>query len=449
MKFKLLLSSLSIGVTVFSASSHADFFTDRTSPKMFTFQDETLETNFNKLKLEANVHQGNGHMPWSDTYWPANKGGIAVRYQTNTSGFKYVPYTLEELRAMTPAQISLLSPAEKFDIYRGRYDYPLVKLLREKYDPKLASWQGICHGWTPAAANFAEPQQNVVVNKDGLTIPFGSSDVKAMISYYYAWEAAQFNFEKPGAEAKDLDADGRPDNQNWGFDKNGQYWAKDDKMEYFIYRGLGLRSSHGRFGVRKEAREDMNPAAIHLLLANLVGRYHRSFNVDVDRGQQVWNQPIYGYKSEVQKIKTNKVACVKLLGNKFGFGKSGICNEFYDQGVRKEIEINTSFQYVVEYEPSIYAHGDKQLVKDTTLMYTLQLDENDQIVGGYWQKLGSQNYIDFLWRASRVPFLGEFSAINDIYKSNTKVLTSYALNPGYTRNVRDVSASEEDAISSN
>src|SRR5262245_10023441 len=50
--------------------------------------------------------------PWSDTYWPTNRGGIMARWRDASSdAFTYTPPTFAELQLMTPYQISLLSPA--------------------------------------------------------------------------------------------------------------------------------------------------------------------------------------------------------------------------------------------------------------------------------------------------------------------------------------------------
>ncbi|MBI4042648.1 MAG: hypothetical protein HY391_04125, partial [Deltaproteobacteria bacterium] len=48
----------------------------------------------------------------------------------------------------------------------------------------------------------------------------------------------------------------------------------------------------------KTARDDINPSAFHLILANLIGVLKRSFVVDKDFGPEVWNHPVHQYKVE-------------------------------------------------------------------------------------------------------------------------------------------------------
>jgi hypothetical protein len=397
-------SLLYLGLTLSLSNAFADTFSADEVPSKFSFQDEKFETRFSALKLSGQVDKKDGHIPWSDTFWPARYGGIGARYldPARPDAFSYVPPTLSELRAMSPEEIRKLSPAEKFDIYRGRYDYPLLARIRRAYNKDNPSWWGICHGWTPAAANFPEPLSTQGVNPDGIVIPFASSDVKAIISFYYAWEAAQFN------------DDG---SKNFGWDNAGKYWQKDPAMIYFLYRGMGAR-----YGSAGDKKKDLNPGTFHVVLANLIGRYHRSFNVDVDPKKEVWNQPAYGYQSEIVKTK--------------------------DGG--KKVLVRTVFDYIVESTPSYNAHGARQLHAKKELVYWLELNDAGEIIGGKWPNaigttIGGRksDYLDFMWRASRVPFIGEYKPLNDLYKTTAKTITSYAMGPNYTPGVIDVSAREE------
>jgi len=126
-------------------------------------------------------------LPWSDTYWPSMNSGIAHRWQVSPANdFQYVMANRSQLLSMSPAQISVLSPAEKYDILMGRYDYPMVRSEWQRTSPQDASWEGLCHGWAPAAYRFKQPDTAVMTNADGISIPFASSDVKALLTYYLA-----------------------------------------------------------------------------------------------------------------------------------------------------------------------------------------------------------------------------------------------------------------------
>lgn len=150
-----------------------------------------FEYQLSKLPVKGMI--ATSKMPWSETYWPSYRGGIAIRWNAgvaatlpgNTDAFSSKLFSKEELKLLTPAQISALSPAEKYDIAMGRYDYPTVLGERSRTNPKQATWEGICHGWIQAAINHGEPRANTIVNADGISVPFGVSDVNGLLSYYY------------------------------------------------------------------------------------------------------------------------------------------------------------------------------------------------------------------------------------------------------------------------
>ena len=136
----------------------------------------------NKLSLHANLTT----KPWSDTYWPSFQSGIAHRWQaTKPHDFEYPRNSLQQLKAMSQQQIALLSPAgticfsqhrqkenltewkstEKYDIYNSRYDYPTVQAEWSRTSPSDAQWEGLCHGWAPAAQFYTQPDAVTLTNK--------------------------------------------------------------------------------------------------------------------------------------------------------------------------------------------------------------------------------------------------------------------------------------------
>ncbi len=399
--------------------AHAQQWNEGEDPGKFLYSDERLETNFDLLKTSSRVTTGGGPAPWSETFWPAKQGGIAVRYyhhsEPGDAAFSAKHYSLVELRNLKPDQLKGLSPAEKFDILKSNYDYPLTNKVLKTYSKESPFWWGICHGWVPASINYPEPEPVTVKNKDGITIEFGSSDVKALISYYYAWEVAAVD---------------QVGNQNWGFktdsvDPSKQvYFQRDPQMVYFIYRQLGNRCNRDGFHPNCKG-SNMNPAAFHLAIANLVGRYHRSFVVNVDPTNQVWNQPVLGYDSEVLATRKLKRA-----------------DEASHEAVEK-ILVSTTLWYVLEGYPTF--ESNEHVYKETKqLLYWLELDKDHNIVGGSWsdgflrKKDKRTEYIGFAWRASRVPFLGEFQVLNQLYKSKIDFVNAYAASRNYTPGLRDM-----------
>jgi hypothetical protein len=170
--------------------------------------------------------------PWSDNYWPTYQGGVTYRWNWEKSDelsllekestdqryrgqlddnadlqklrsevYGYATYTKEELLAMSDeereAVIRSLSPAEKYDIYRGDFEYSTVKservrtgILQTLRDQpgyqegkKIETWFGLCHAWAPATIMLKEAGAVSVESKDKIKVDFGASDVKALLSH--------------------------------------------------------------------------------------------------------------------------------------------------------------------------------------------------------------------------------------------------------------------------
>src|SRR5574343_122515 len=66
---------------------------------------------------------------------------------------------VEQMLAQNP--IDYLSPAEKYDLYIGRTDFPLtnyeLKRTGIRTKKNIPEWEGICHYWAPASYLFDEP----------------------------------------------------------------------------------------------------------------------------------------------------------------------------------------------------------------------------------------------------------------------------------------------------
>lgn len=179
--------------------------------------------------------------PWSASYWPHRMRGIAYRWQRKGVTSNLGRSTVLQ---MSPAQIALLSPAEKFDIFMGNYHFPLTEAEKNKKGFFTPGWVGMCHGWAVAAIIEPLPGHSVVMhNADGVAIKFYQDDIKALLTKSYA----------------------QPNNANIM---------------------LGSRSTD----------RDTNPGTLHVLLANHLGIRQQSFAIDRDKGRQVWNQPIQSYE---------------------------------------------------------------------------------------------------------------------------------------------------------
>ena len=311
MQFLSILAVIGLAAT----SAHADTWDSRNDPSNF---DSNYEYRFNALPKVATIPAAS--RPWSESYWPRNKGSINIRWNTPTKeGFNYRSPSRGEVMNMSRDDLAKLSPAEKYDLVRGLYDYPLTTHVAAVNAKKTAKdYEGICDGWTATAIQFREPKPVDVMNPDGISIPFGSSDVKALMAYHAAF------------------------NVNLGPIFVGTYCK-------------------GPIGLGLPGCADINPGSYHVVLANEIGLKHQAFASDVEIGKETWNQPIYGYEFEVRGSASSSAPKALLIHSKM----------YYTD------ELDNS-----QWEP--VTGTDKFIGTVQESDYILEMDYHDRIIGGEW-----------------------------------------------------------------
>lgn len=305
------------------------------------------EKTFYSLPLKGEVR--NGEKYWSGDYWALNKGMINLRWNSPLQeDWDYISPTRDELNWMTPERIAQLSPVEKFDLYMGRYDYPLKDEVYSYARRNAADWEGICNGWAPASMNHNEPTPKTVTNPDGIPIQFGSSDIKALLSYYYAFIHRVENTHQLGRRCP---------------------------------RGSGW------FNWNRDCQNDLNAGSFHIVLTNKVGKRNESFMVDIERFKEVWNHPVLSYVSRVEGEDKPEDESVP--------------------GTVKILKIRTKVTYVDESENNTWEPVRGTPYQSTVTReysYFLNLNLNNEIIGGKWI---SSDRPDFLWTMGPAPkFLG-------------------------------------------
>jgi len=328
---------------------------------------------------------------WSDSYWPSNLGGIAYRWNhPNPQPFKYKLHSKEEIMRMSQEQLGQLSPAELYDISQSDYKYSLTKKVLKLYSPQDLWWEGICHGWAQAASNYPEPDQTVVTNKDGVRVPFGASDVKGLL-------AMHDSFNSKGIYAR-----------------VGDRCAVEGKVPGEAFAEDGDVSMPNPELANKRECADVNAGTFHVLLSNMIGIYSKGFVADVDRFNDVWNQPITGYSSKF-------------------YEEYPVTPAEFRNGIDKKIRVVTEMSYGDELEfwsheaeeEGVLSFVSKLPVTGTPAQrtttrryeYILEIDSFGQIVGGtwisdarpdmMWMKVKDTKFLD-----GRLPLAG----LNTIYK---------------------------------
>jgi hypothetical protein len=372
------------------SSAFAEKWDRYNNPKIFVpvIPGKVLKTNFAELPLDGSIKDE--RLGWSETYWPSNKGGIAYRWNhPDPQPFKYKILTKAEVLAMSATELSQLSPAELYDISQGDYNFTLTKSVLRKYSPKDLWWEGICHGWSLAASRYPEPDRKEVVNKDGVKVVFGSSDVKGLLAMHDAFNPQAF-YVRVGRRCG----------------VNGKVPGEESEQDGPVSMPSPFRANSGKCS-------DVNAGAFHLILTNMIGVHGLSFVADVDRFADVWNQPVTSYESKIISVVP-------------------VSNSEIRSGVAKKIRVATKFVYGEElqfYSPEKEAEGlvnfvSKEPVTGTihqafrhkNYEYTLELDAAGNIVGGEWH---TDTRPDMLWgRAKEEKFYNSpipLGGLNQIY----------------------------------
>lgn len=383
---KVLLGTL----ILLTANAFAERWDGANSPfNMNRVARSTMITSFDDLPAAANL--ADNRYAWSETYWPSNKGGIAYRWShPDPQPFKYRLHTKEELKTMSAAQVGQLSPAELYDIAQGDYNYTLTKRVLGKFSARDLWWEGICHGWAQAAANYPEPMPVTITNKDGIKVPFGASDVKGLLAAHEAWNyGGTFGFVGKRCRIR------------------GKVPGEEDARD-------GQLPTPTAADFNSPDCKDVNAGAFHVVVANLIGIHSRSFVADIDRMNDVWNQPIYGYSSSIKN-------------------EEAVSPDHRMSGVERRIRIATTFTYGEELQfmtPERVAQGldnfvsklpvtgtNHQEFRSKNYEYILELDGAGKIVGGEWI---SETRPDFLWIYDRSAKFNNktmpLSGLNAIYR---------------------------------
>lgn len=279
-------------------------------------------------------------LPWSGPYWADRKGSIAFRWQDGKRPWQYPLLTVDQAKNLTPREIALLSPAEKFDLLRGLYDFPTLKAIRLISGKGKKAWFGICTGWAQASLHFDQPKPITLRNPDGLLIPFGSGDLKALASYYYAY---------PGEEDR-------------------------------VTARIGTRCDRG--DLKRDCRRDVNAGALHIIIANRVGLEKQGLIADMSRGIQVWQNPIYGYESRTFGERSPQKNASPFAVREI-FVKTKL---FYAKETAADWELTSIFE------------------KSRHLNYWLELDADGQIVGGTYANLAGGRVPDYVWISEPLSF---------------------------------------------
>lgn len=358
-------------VFILMTHAHAERWDENNNPNHFNkIIDFPVITSFDLLPLDGKLDDE--RLGWSETYWPANKGGIAFRWNhPDPMPFAYDFLTKEKLEKMSRKEMEQLSPAELYDIAQGDYNFTLTKKTLSLFTPQDLWWEGICHGWAQAAANYPEPAPVLIKNPDGIVVPFGSSDVKGLLAMHDSYNSKGFYTHIGGR----CSAPGKVPGEGSSRDANVSMPAPE------VANSVACR--------------DVNAGAFHVVMANMIGIHSKSLVADVDRFNDVWNQPVVAYKSSVKE-------------------ELPVEEQHYQYGVARRFRIEMKMTYGEELQFRNQAavwRGERNFVsklpvtrtshqefRSKNYEYIIEVDALENVIGGEWI---SETRPDFMWIKKR------------------------------------------------
>lgn len=335
-------------------SATEEAWNPRNAPERFG---AAASQRFDALPTQATAQT----IPWSDDYWSTRHGQTSFRWQTTQRNMSYRSYlytlpSAGQLASFGEADLARLSPAEKYDLLTGRSDLPLTRADRQRTldgvrGGDVPAWYGLCHGWAPAS--FMEPQAQQSVARtlpDGRKLTFLPSDIHALMTRFYG---------------------------------DYHYTGRTTLLG-------GRCESDGRGRSGDVNCRDVNPGAFHLVLVHQLAEKGESFVAELDNGSEVWNHPVYGYSFQYSRLRA-----FRPLGD---IGRA----RFRAPGTAYLVDVRLSLQYVTESMPA--ARPQPAARKTMVLDYSLELDDQQRIIGGEWH---TDVHPDFLWRLDRKPAAGD------------------------------------------
>lgn len=333
----------------------------------------TAITNIHQMDAQGLAQGQSSFEPWAGSYWPIHQGLLGLRFADenfpkskqfiqNYSSYQSRPS--ESLVSM--GEINKLSPAEKYDLLIGDRNWTLTKHMWQKglagyeQDGFVATWTGICHGWSAATSmGVKQPEKSVTVSDVTGTyrITFYPQDIKGLQSYLWANSAPT------------------------------SVQAGNRCRQSFVDRDPFLRPLD-------PTCLDSNPMTWHLAATNRIGVSKRSFVMDSSSGTEVWNYPILSYDYSYfnprtfvssHSLKASIEPTEMLKADKYAAHRSPRAK--YVVGVAMDV-----------FHPALVSPrtgaSSGNVLHTLPFIYDLELDENFIIVGGEWY---SKDRPDFLW----------------------------------------------------
>lgn len=298
-------------------------------------------------------------LPYSDYWFPEKWGGTNGPFKDGEDGKPMATYAL-----------TLYDQA----FFKG--ESTAAKWEAEFHNQTEPSWFGHCNGFSAAASRHANPggpgfksvKRPVGCEAQGNCVEFDPRAIRALMAEVYMNAIARFV---------------------------GGHRCEVEKEK------LGTEPENRGEPTTKTECEDPDPGVFHLAMVNWLGKQKQVMVADVNADVEVWNYPVYrytyNYESEGGKFSRDEIMQV--------VGSTRYDEYVYNPNAKSFVVVNMDLYYAKALERTI-AEGENEMAMDPKrrrLRYILELDDNDNIIGGEWLGWTETKTVDGQERQVRVP----------------------------------------------
>jgi len=251
----------------------------------------SLFSNGLEYRLEELPREGEAaNIPWASSYWPVHEDSLNFKWageDTLSTSEKYgKAFDVEDITEKVSkhhgiAKYSDRTECSTDDDCNDKIGEACSKRHGAEKGRCIPTWWGICHAWAPAAILHPEPLRPVTRN--GVT--FEVNDIKALVTIMN--DKAAYKFVSLRCDADD--SEGEIEYDQWDRPTGDDIGCKDT-----------------------------NPGTYHVLLTNYLGLQAQSFVEDRTFDNEVWNQPLRGYRitemTEIDAQQANQLVGVAPEG---------------------------------------------------------------------------------------------------------------------------------------
>ena len=396
-------------------------------PKIYSLSEEELaelapsekydlllgDTNFDLTKKQVNyMERWGSNKKYADIYTLDKVGGKTYKRAMQILNFgtwKYydgtvmndkvkhlemaIKYAVDEMGGLADRYAYEKAKETNFNLFENFLDEGIKIAVQTQNNyvltnpgKRIATWEGICNGWSTAAGIIPRPKHSFKVElPNGKKLKFYPADVKALVSHLWFNSKIQNTrnekFNKGGVLSQGLRCnDKSPKKDEWG----RYYDSEPDK--------------YANTGIIEPRCVGVHPAIWHSSLVNLIGVQGRSFVVERKIKAAVDNHPLSDYKMEFYNPNTGDYG--SLATSKVKIDKEDQFHEYRNKNSKFIVGVRTTMAYMnwirparKDYEP---ASEDYQNRKEVEMLYDLELDAAGNITGGQWRtKEAGKNFLGF------------------------------------------------------